>query len=177
MVAKRMLAIAAVAVAAVVIVASVGAFMALGAGKKGTIQVYVKDAVGPWEHVNVTFDTVRVHKANSSDDSGWIDLSIENGTLDLVQFVNVSALLGEGKVPVGKYTQLRIIVINATGVMIDGTQVNFTVPSGELKANHPFNVEDGETTKLTVDIDLLGSIHQANDKWMFGPVLGSVSEV
>ena len=176
MAARRGLAIAAVAKTAVVIAASVGAFVILGSANKGTIQIYVKDAVGQWEHVNVTFDTVRVHRANSSDDSGWIDLSIENGTLDLVQFVNVSALLGGGKVPVGKYTQLRIVVVNAAGVMTDGTNVNFTVPSGELKTTHPFNVVDGGTTELTVDIDLQGSIHQANDKWIFSPVLGSVSE-
>jgi hypothetical protein len=173
---RRGLAIAAVAIIAVVVVASVGAYVVLGSAKKGTIQVYIKDAVGPWEHVNVTFDTVRVHRANSSDDSGWIDLSVKNGTLDLAHFVNVSALLGDGKVPVGKYTQLRIIVINATGVMTDGTQVNFTVPSGELKANHPFNIVEDGTTKLTVDIDLLGSIHQAGNKWIFNPMLGSVSE-
>ena len=177
MAARRTLVIAAIIVIVIVVAASVGAYTLMSSGKKGTVQIYVKDSVGPWDHVNVSFDVVRVHRANSSNNSGWIDLSVKNGTLDLVKFVEVSALLGDGKVPVGKYTQLRIVVNNATGVMTDGTQVTFTVPSGELKANHPFNVQDGGTTKLTVDIDLLGTIHQAGDKWMFGPVIGSVSGV
>ena len=168
--------IAAVAVIAVVVVASVGAYTILNSEKKGTIQVYVKDAVGPWAHVNVTFDTVKVHRANETNDSGWVSLSVKNGTLDLVQFVNISALLGEGKVAVGKYTQLRIVVVSASGVMTNGTQVNFTVPSGELKTTNPFNVVEDGTTKLTVDIDLEHSINYANGKWIFKPVLGSVSE-
>ena len=175
MAARRTLVIAAIIVIVIVVAASVGAYTLMSSAKKGTIQVYVKDSVGPWAHVNLSFEVVRVHQANASDDSGWIDLSVENGTLDLVKFVNVSALLGDGKVPVGKYTQLRIVVDNATGMMNDGTHVTFTIPSGELKANHPFNVVEDETTKLTVDIDLLGSIHQANGKWMFSPVLGSVT--
>ena len=68
------------------------------------------------------------------------------------------------------------MVINVTGEMTDGTKVNFTVPSGELKANHPFNIVEDGTTKLTVDIDLQKTIRQANDKWLFGPVVGSVSQ-
>jgi len=176
MIARRILAILAIVVIAVVVVASAGAYMVLTPGKKGTVQVYIKDSVGPWSHVNVTFDTVRIHRANGTNDSGWVSLSIKNGTLDLVELVNVSALLGGGKVPVGKYTQLRIVVVSAKGVRTDGTKVNFTVPSGELKTTNPFNVSDGGTTKLTVDIDLEHSITQANDKWIFKPVLGSVSE-
>jgi len=176
MAAKRTLAIVAIAVAVIVIAAAVGAFMVLNLGKRGTIQIYVKDSAGDWSHVNVTFDKVQVHRANSTNDSGWITLSIKNGTLDLVELLDVSALMGEGKVAAGKYTQLRIDVKTATGVMTNGTEVTFTVPSGELKTTHPFNVVDGGTTKLTVDIDLDHSINYANGKWQFKPVLGSVSE-
>jgi 3-deoxy-D-manno-octulosonate 8-phosphate phosphatase KdsC-like HAD superfamily phosphatase len=86
----------------------------------------------------------------------------------------VSDLLAQGKVPVGKYTQIRIVVINVTGMMDDGTHVNFTVPSGELKTTHPFNVTKGSTTKLTLDIDLSKSIVQADGKWLFKPVLGAI---
>lgn len=148
----------------------------LTSGKKGTVQIYIEDSAGEWAHVNVTFNTVQVHQANATNSSGWIGLSIQNGTLDLVELLNVSALLGSGKVPVGEYTQLRIVVISATGVMTNGTQVTFSVPSGELKTTHPFNVTSGGTTRLTVDIDLEHSIVHANDTWIFKPVLGSVSE-
>ncbi len=169
------MAVVAVAVIAVVIVASVGAYMVLNPGKRGTVQVYVMDSVGPWAQVNVTFDTVRVHRANGTNDSGWINLSIKNGTLDLASLVDVSALLGEGKVPVGKYTQVRIVAKSVTGVMTNGTKVTFSVPSGELRTTNPFNVLEGQTTSLTIDIDLEHSIVSENGKWAFKPVLGHVS--
>ncbi len=176
MAARRTLAIVAIAVVIIVVVASVGAFALMNSTKKGTVQVYMGDSVGQWAHVNVTFDTVQIHKANGTNNSGWVSLSIKNGTLDLAQLVNISALLGQGKVAVGKYTQLRIDVKSATGVMTNGTNVTFTVPSGELKTTKPFNVVSGGTTKISVDIDLEHSIVFANGKWMFKPVLGHVTE-
>lgn|GEM_PF-1011550 len=174
MASRRTLAIVAAAVIVIVIVASVGAYVVLTSGKKGTVQVYLSDSVGDWAHVNVTFSQVQVHQANSTNNSGWITLSIKNGTLDLTQLVNVSALLGEGSVPVGKYTQIRIDVQSATGVMTNGSEVTFTVPSGELKTATPFTVSSGQTTTLTVDIDLEHSITYANGTWIFKPVLGQV---
>ena len=54
------------------------------------------------------------------------------------------------------------------------TQVNFTGPSGELMPADAFNVSVGQTTSLTVDIDLARSIVDAGNVWLFTPVLGSV---
>ncbi len=175
MTARRTLAIVAIAVVIIVVAASVGAYALMTSGKKGTIQVYVGDSAGEWAHVNVTFDQVQVHKANATNNS-WISISIKNGTLDLAQLVNISALLGEGKIGAGKYTQLRIDVKSATGVMTNGTQVTFTVPSGELKTTNPFNVTAGGTTKIVVDIDLDHSIVHSGNTWKFNPVLGHVTE-
>ncbi len=178
MTARRTLAIVAIVVIAVIVVASVGTYAILTSGKKGTVQIYLTDSVGSWAHVNVTFNTLQLHKANASNNSGWITIPIKNGTIDLVTLVDVSALLGQGNISAGKYTQLRIDVVNATGVMTDGTKVNFTVPSGQLKTTTPFNlsVSSGSTAKLTIDIDLEHSITQAGNKWMFKPVLGPVTQ-
>jgi hypothetical protein len=173
---RRTLAIVASIVAILIVISAVGAYAVQTSGKKGTVQVYVKDAVGPWAHVNVTFNTLQIHRADATNTSGWTTLSIHNGTLDLVQFVNISALLGDGKVASGNYTQLRVDVVNVTGVMTNGTEVNFTVPSGQLKTTNPFSVVAGGTTRLTIDIDLEHSITNANGTWIFKPVLGSVTE-
>ena len=176
MAARRTLAALAIAVVAVIVIASVGAFAVLTSGKKGTVQVFVGDSVGIWKHVNVTFDTVQIHRANATNSSGWTSLSLKNSTLDLASLVDISALLGEGKVAAGKYTQLRIEVKSVTGEMTNGTQVTFSVPSGELKTTKPFNVTAGGTTKISVDIDLEHSIVDANGTWKFKPVLGHVTE-
>ncbi len=167
-------AVLAILVAVVIIVAAFGlyvaAFMSANTGK---VTIMVKDLPDNWTHVNVTFSKVEIHQAEANN-SGWLNLTVTRQTIDLASLVNVSQLLASGSVGPGKYTQIRIIVESATGTMSDGTIVNFTVPSGELKTTHPFNVTAGQTTTMTVDIDLEHSIgHNANG-WFFKPVLGSV---
>jgi hypothetical protein len=166
-----------VVVAIIVIAAALGAaaIMSVPASANGTVSIYVKDDPAMWSHINVTFSEVKVH---SSDDNGsWMTLSIKNGTLDLIALSNVSALLASGEIPAGNYTQIRLVVISVTGMMTNGTSVTFTVPSGELKTTHPFNVTAGATNRLTLEFDLDRSIVQTgNGEWKFTPVLGAVRE-
>lgn len=184
-------ALLAILVAALVIVGGAGAFLLTHEkAATGRIVIYVKDAPADWSHVNVTFSVVKIHEANVSedndndnateqnetteDDSGWHTLEMEQQTLDLKAFVNISALLADGNVTVGKYTQIRIVVESVTGVLVNGTNVVFKVPSGELKINKPFTIVKDQETKLTVDIDLSKSIVQNPNGWIFKPVLGSI---
>jgi hypothetical protein len=173
---KSRTALAIVALVAAIVIIGGAAGMLLLQSKNGTVAMYVKDAPANWKHVNVTFSEIQIHQANASNSSsGWHTLTL-NGThtIDLAALVNVSDLLAQGSVGAGKYTQIRIVVTNVTGVLTNGTKVNFTVPSGELKTTHPFNVVAGKTTKLTLEIDLSKSITQANGKWRFSPVLGPI---
>ncbi len=161
-----------VLVVAIVLIGSSAAVLFLTENHNtGKVTMYVKDLPATWAHVNVTFTQVQIHSANGS--VGWQNLTLNTThTIDLAALVNVSALLAEGSVPAGNYTQIRIVVTNATGVMTNGTAVNFKVPSGVLKTTHPFTVTKGDTTKLTLDIRL--NIVQADGKWIFTPVIGSV---
>ncbi len=169
-------AIAAVVVVVVIVVAVVGVLALSTPSGNGTVSLYIKDDVGEWKHVNVTFSEIQIHQASGNNSSGWISLSIQNGSIDLASLTNVSQLLASASVQPGKYTQIRFIVQNATGMMTNGTQVNFTVPSGVLKTTHPFNVTAGATMKLTLEVDLQRSIvHNANG-WFFTPVIGAVTE-
>ena len=168
--------IIAVVVVIIVIIAGLSVFFLAAPSHKGKVTIYVKDAQGIWSHVNVTFSDVQIHAANASGTSGWVNLTLKESTLDLASLVNVSALLAQGSVAEGKYTQIRIVAINVTGMMTDGTKVNLTVPSGELKTTHPFNVTAGSNEKLTLEIDLDRSIVHADGKWIFTPVLGAIQE-
>jgi hypothetical protein len=167
----------AVVIASIVAVASASAYIVLrGDSDTGTIRVFVKDAPEDWSHVNVTFSKVEIHQADAENESGWHNVTIVEGTIDLIPLTNMSELLAEYEVPVGKYTQIRIHVLSAVGVMTDGTVVNFTVPSGVLKTNHPFNITSDDSTSLTVDIDLSKSIVNDGGEWKFKPVLGAIFE-
>ena len=159
----------------------------------GRVVINVKDAPAGWTHINVTFSTVKIHQAGLDDDnatndnetaedstaegdSGWHVLELEERTLDLAALVNVSELLASGNVSVGKYTQIRIVLVNVTGTLVNGTVVNFKVPSGELKIIRPFTIQRDTTTSLTVDIDLEKSIVHSKNGWTFKPILGSIVE-
>jgi len=172
--------VAAVIVVIVLIAASVGAYALVqsptGTMSTGTVSIYIKDDPIAWKHVNVTFSEVQVHQASATNDSGWQTLSIKNGKIDLVTLTNVSELLASSAISTGKYTQIRIVVSSATGMMLNGTNVTFTIPSGELKTTHPFNLTAGGMEKLTLEIDLQRSIVQNASGWIFKPVLGAVVE-
>jgi hypothetical protein len=167
--------IAAAIVVMVLVLATAGAYSFLGA-HSGTVSIFIKDAPTDWKYLNVTFSEVKIHQADAGNESGWQTLPIKNATMDLRSLTDVSALLASANVSVGKYTQIRIVVVSATGVMTNGTSVIFTVPSGELKTNHPFNVTAGQTKTLTLDIDLEHSIVHNSQGWTFKPVLGAVTE-
>jgi len=169
--------ILALAVTLIVVVGGVGVYLlVVGSEETGTVSIYVKDLPAEWTHVNVTFSDVRIHEAGEDNESGWHTLEIHNQTIDLASLTDVSALLASGNVSVGKYTQIRLVVTSVTGTMADGTIVNFTVPSGELKTTHPFNVTADDAQTLTLDFDLEHSINYDSSEWKFKPVLGSITE-
>jgi len=167
--------IVAIIVVVVLVLATAGAYSFLGA-QSGTVSIFIKDAPADWKHVNVTFSEIRIHQADTGNESGWQTLPIKNATMDLLSLTNVSALLAYSNVPAGKYTQIRIVVASATGVMVNGTSVAFNVPSGEMKTTHSFNVTAGQMKTLTLDIDLEHSIVHNSQGWTFKPVLGAVTE-
>ncbi len=115
-----------------------------------------------------------MHVADAGNDSGWIPVTDVPTTVDLMSVKTVSALLGSASLKPGDYTQLRLNVTSVNGVMANGTTVTFTVPSGVLRTDDPFNITTGETTSLTLSFDLSRSIVDAGGRWIFTPVLGSV---
>ena len=165
-----------IGVAIAVALAALGAYVIVNkSSKMGTVSIYVKDLPDEWSHVNVTFSEVNIHAASAGNQSGWHTLKLQKQTIDLASLVNVSELLASGDVAVGKYTQIRLVVISVTGEMTNGTHVSFTVPSGELKTTHPFNVTADQTQSFVLDIDLSHSIVHNSSGWTFTPVLGSIT--
>jgi len=145
------------------------------AGGMGTLDVAIQDApAANFSHVYVTFDQIAVHPADAGNASDWQTVNLTEKTVDLASVQSVPQLLGSATLPVGEYTQLRIVVQSVQGVMANGTKVNFTVPSGELRTTDPFNITLGQTTSLTVDVDLARSIAYADGRWIFTPVIGSI---
>ena len=165
-------ALLALALAAAVAIAGVAAYVYM---YEGSVEVAVQDDSGAWAHVWLTFTQVWVHEAGKSEDVGWHNLTVTQASIDLASLVNVSELLASARVGPGKYTEIRLVVIAATGEMLDGTTVVFSVPSGDVKAVTPFDIRSGTSTRLTVEINLARSIVANGSGWTFTPVLGQIT--
>lgn len=181
------------ALAALVLLAAFTAGCA--AGGDGSASIYVKDApTDEFDEIHVVFTKVEVHAAGDGGDdddedgddgngtdnatAGWKVLFSDASGVD-VDLLNATgsqaAFLGEADLAAGRYTQLRVTVKSAYGVD-NGTQVPLTLSSGTLKLNHPFTVKADAETRLVLDFDLDGSLHQqGNGAWRMTPTVGSVT--
>ena len=157
---------------AVALIAVVGGIAAYSLAYEGNVAVYVKDAPGAWAHVYVTFSAVAIHESGK-DNATWSTVSSTKTTVDLVALTNVSQLLGSVRLSPGHYEQIRLSVVNVTGVLAGTTvSVNIAVPpdNATLKIPGQFTVRSRATTTLTVDISLDASIHLVGGAWVFAPV-------
>jgi len=125
-------------------------------------------------HVNVTFSEIKLHKS-SDNDSGWVNVSMNQTTVDLIylHINNLTEQLGIAEVEIGNYTKLWIVIDNVTGVLkATNETINFDVPSGILKIQQLFRLQEGNNT-ITVDIDLNNSIlkYGGGEKYKLLPVI------
>jgi hypothetical protein len=126
---------------------------------------------------------IQVHMAsdNSSDSenstdsdnpSDWITILGTPASFDLMDVIGIEKILGSANVSAGKYTQIRMDVVEVTGEMTDGTPYTAEVPGDKLKIVRPFTVVEGETLVLTLDFDGEKSlIRTGNGRFMFKPVV------
>ena len=68
--------------------------------------------------LEVTIDSVMIHQ-NGANDSGWMTISKESVTIDLLKPSSVSTLLATDKVPEQNVTMVQLHVSNATATVKD----------------------------------------------------------
>src|SRR5262245_36379071 len=123
---------------------------------RGTMRVFVTDAVGLYDSVNVTFTEVSANIGGQ-----WITISNQPQTVNLLAWNNGNILmLGQANVQVGTYTQIRLQIASAE-VVWKGSHFNMTVPSGGtsgLKLNTQFEVVAGSTYDVVLDFDAERSV-------------------
>ena len=162
----------------VVIVAVGLTAVALGAGvlylnnQKGTISVLVTDdALDQFSSFNITFSEVALHRVGDGNNSSWTTIKLDTRTIDLTNLTdNITSQIGFDRVPAGTYTQLRIIVDSAVGMLKTGGNVTVRVPSGELKTNTPFELKAGGSATIVLRLN----VHQAGGDYMLQPSIGSI---
>jgi hypothetical protein len=151
----------------------------------GTMRVHLTDKPGSGnvEAVNLVVTEVLAHAETASSDSdsvstsgGWQVLSSTTKTYDLMKLQNgVFTTIGEGSLPAGTYTQIRLKLGAGSTVVVDGSTYSLKIPSGMesgLKLVGNFQVPPGGTTDVGLDFDAARSIHETGSgQWMLKPVV------
>jgi len=127
------------------------------------------------DNTTVTDNTTKGQgQQNQQQDSDtWTKISITgNKTFDLLKIKGLDELFAAGEVQAGKYTQVRLVIDNASVGFSDNSIVTATIPSNELKFVTPFEVVKGKTAVLTFDFDAEKSVNvTGQDKVMIKPVV------
>jgi hypothetical protein len=110
------------------------------------------------------------------EETGWIIFSSQTQTFDLIELRDVYEILGNKSLTAGKYTQIRLHIVEAVGE-INGEEKVLTVPSGKLKLIHPFYIVENQTTILTLDFDAEKSVHGTGEsgKYILRPTIKVIS--
>ena len=161
-------------------------------GPSGSGTLYVRLTDSPFtdaKAVIVTFSEVSAHR----EDSAWAAVPFGGGatswSCDLKRLQGPQDVLGGGTLTAGHYTQIRLMVSNAT-IYFDnptteaaacaatlaapaGSRASVTIPSGEVKLNRGFDLAADGTTTIVLDLDGDKSIiHQAGTgTYIMNPVV------
>jgi hypothetical protein len=150
-----------VAVAALIIAGIFASGIRFPTARTGTLLVFLTDAPVKLQELNVTIDSFAVH----SVEEGWIELPV---SIDLAEPFNLLDLqngvtkeLAQNQMS-GEYNKLRLTVGSANATFNDEV-VPLIVPPGHIDVIIRFEVENGETTVLLVDMEVdLAAISQSN---------------
>jgi hypothetical protein len=150
---------------------------------KGTLKIYLTDAPGDYNEVNINISRIEGHIAVEDEEGYWEILKEWSDGLpvDLTKLEDVSILLASLELAPNKYTQLRIFLGSDASLLVEGEELqSLEIPSSAntgIKLNHPFDIEEGKITKLTIDFDAEKSvIKTGNGKYKMKPVIHVTSE-
>ena len=129
----------------------------------------------------LTTATIGEVDENDDSESGWYTIVEESKEFDLIALQDVTEVLGEETLTVGKYTQIRLTVEKANITIINETdepeEFNMMIPSNNVKLIKPFWIYEHETTELTLDFDVYESVHQTgNNNFIMKPTIKIIEE-
>jgi hypothetical protein len=164
-----------------------GGYVSLSGGE---LIVAVKDdakklsRIGTVYNLYLTVNSVEAHFVGEDENATgeWIVLFSGNKTFDLLQFTNVSAIIGDQQLAAGKYTQIRLNLSDSSIKIynLDLSIFNKTYPlkvsSKELKLVHNFDIEQNKTTVLTLDFDVEQSVKKEGLNYVLRPTVKILEE-
>jgi hypothetical protein len=118
----------------------------------GTVSVSLASSrISKADHVYITIDRVFAHPKGQASDAGWVIVSNQSVSADLVSVQNSSRFLGSGQIASGDYDSIRIEVSNATWVF-NKTTTNLGIASPEIEGTIDFTVGASKPTTILVTV-------------------------
>lgn len=149
--------------------------------KNARLQVWLTDAPGDYEEVNIEVIGVEVHVGEGENESGWKSLDVEGGVYNLLDLTNgLDTLLGEIEIPAGKISQIRLKLGNNNTIRVNGGEYDLSTPSGQqsgLKLQVHETLSPEITYKILLDFDVARSIVvTGNEKYKLKPVIRIITK-
>lgn len=149
--------------------------------RNAKIEVWLTDAPGDYQEVNVEVEGVEIHASETDNGNGWKSLDVDDQVINLLDLTNgKDTLLGSAEIPAGKISQIRLKLGNNNSVKIDGKTYNLTIPSGwqsglKLQVHETF--VEGVTYKILLDFDVARSIVlTGSNQYKLKPVIRTITE-
>lgn len=160
-----------------------GASVLIGSCKKteaeyGRMIIRLTDApTNAYQEVNVEIKEVTVHVVPASSNGQWVSLKTKSGIYDLLKLQNgIDTTIAEtDQIPVGKVTQVRLILGTNNTVLLNNVSYPLTVPSGTntgLKLPGPIDVTPNAAVQILLDFDASKSVlDKGNQEFQLKPVI------
>lgn len=140
-----------------------------GDSGQASMAFYLSDeqnAMGDFEHLNVTVTKVGLHRA----DGGWVERDVDDRTVDLTTLPGANATrLGTFGVENGTYDKVFVYVDGIDATLENGESTRVKLPSSKLQLNTEFTVGNGEEVDFVYDM----SVFEAGNsgKYILKPVV------
>lgn len=168
----------------ILIVAGAFAFLASACDsdeKNARVQVWLTDAPGDFQEVNIDIKGVEVHVGDGDDDAGWRSLSVNTGVYNMLELTNgLDTLLGEITIPAGEISQIRLKLGSNNTLRVSDEVFNLDIPSGQqsgLKLQVHQTLLGDITYKILLDFDVARSVLlTGSGQYKLKPVIRTIAE-
>jgi hypothetical protein len=149
--------------------------------KTARVEVWLTDAPGDYQEVNVEIEGVEIHASETDNGNGWKSLDVDDRVVNLLELTNgKDTLLGSIEIPAGKISQIRLKLGDNNTLKVGDKVYDLNIPSGSqsgLKLQVHETFVEGVTYKILLDFDVARSILlTGSNQYKLKPVIRTITE-
>ncbi len=121
-------------------------------------------------NVEITFEKVKIYSMSK----GWIELSDEEKTYDLIELKNQASnkIIVDYNIEEGSYSKIRLMVEEVKITFNNSEEVEATLPTNEWQINNTIDIENNKNTSVKLDFLANESLFiDTEGKYIFSPAI------